>query len=136
MVQALILLPYTPMALLVLQELIQLGGDAYALLFKRHRQTWQQFSFSCKLCTTYVDPRGIAPLTTSRLIALDKCPGVRPIMIGETSCRIIGKATLEVIKCNILEAAGALQLCAGQEAGSEAAMQCIMSSKMSNLKPY
>lgn len=27
-----------------------------------------------KLCTTYGDPQPIAPLTTSHLIALDKCP--------------------------------------------------------------
>ena len=39
MVQAFVLLPSTPMALLVLRGLIQLGGDAYALLFKMHWQT-------------------------------------------------------------------------------------------------
>ena len=39
MVQAFVLLSSTPMALLVLQELTQLGGDTYALLFKVHRQT-------------------------------------------------------------------------------------------------
>lgn len=78
-----------------------------------------------KLCTTYVDPWGIAPLSTSHLIALDKCPGVQPIGIGETSRRIIGKAILAVAKCNIQEAAGALQLCAGQVAGSEAAIHAM-----------
>ena len=84
-------------------------------------------SVARKLCTNYVDPRGIAPLTASRLIALDKCPGVRPIGIGETSRRIIGKAILAVIKYDILEAAGSLQLCAGQEAGSEAAIHAMRS---------
>ena len=67
-----------------------------------------------KLCTTYVDPQSVAPLTASRLIALDKCPGIRPIGIGETVRRIIGKAVLAVIKYDILDAAGALQLCAGR----------------------
>ena len=36
------------------------------------------------------------------------CPGVRPIGIGETVHRIIGKAVLAVIKYDILDAAGAL----------------------------
>ena len=78
-----------------------------------------------KLCTSYVDPEALAPLTASRLIALDKCPGIRPIGVGETVRRIIGKAIMAVIKPDILEAAGTLQLCAGQEAGSEAAVHAM-----------
>ena len=37
-----------------------------------------------QICTTDVDPQGLAPLLASHLIALDKCPGVRPIGVGET----------------------------------------------------
>ena len=37
-----------------------------------------------KLCSHYVDPKGISSLMACRLIALDKSPGVRPIGIGET----------------------------------------------------
>ena len=59
------------------------------------------------------------------MIALDKCPGIRPIGVGETSTRIISKAILSVIKLDVLEAAGTLQLCAGQEAGSEAAVHAM-----------
>ena len=45
------------------------------------------------LCTELVDPATIAPLMASRLIALDKNPGVCPIGIGDTARRIIAKAT-------------------------------------------
>ena len=74
---------------------------------------------------TYVDPQGIAALTANRLIALDKCPRVRPTGVGEIVRRIISKAVLSVIKSDVLEAAGTLQLCAGHEAGCEAAMHSM-----------
>ena len=35
------------------------------------------------LCTSFVDPAGVAGLVTGRLIALDKNPGVYPIGSGE-----------------------------------------------------
>ena len=76
-----------------------------------------------KICTTYVDPQSIAALTANRPIALDKCPGVRPIGVGEIVRRIISKAVLSVIKSDVLEAA--LQLCAGHEAGCEAAIHSM-----------
>ena len=41
---------------------------------------------------TYVDPAGLTAFTACRLIALDKCPGVRPIGVGEVVRRIVGKA--------------------------------------------
>ena len=59
-----------------------------------------------KLCTTLVDPLCLAPFTACRLIALDKCPGVRPIGVCEVARRIISKAILSIIKPDILEAAG------------------------------
>lgn len=42
---------------------------------------------------------------------------ILPIGIGETSRRIIAKAVLAVTRCDIQDAAGSLQLCAGQIAG-------------------
>ena len=78
-----------------------------------------------RICTSYVDPHGISALVACRLIALDKCPGVRPIAIGETVRRIIGRAILSIIKASIMEAAGPKQLCAGQEAGCEAAIHAM-----------
>ena len=75
-----------------------------------------------RLCTTYVDPVGLSPFLACRLIALDKNPGVRPIGICETPRRIIAKAVLFITRGDIQEAAGAVQLCAGQIAGAEAAV--------------
>ena len=39
-----------------------------------------------KLCTTFVDPGGLSAFVSCRLIALDKCPGVRPIGAGGGNC--------------------------------------------------
>ncbi|MEM7298736.1 MAG: C2H2-type zinc finger protein [Bacteroidota bacterium] len=60
--------------------------------------------------------------TACRLIPLDKNPGIHPIGIGETLRRIIGKAILEIVKEEVMNAAGSLQLCAGQAGGCEAAV--------------
>ena len=59
-----------------------------------------------KLCTSYVDHRGIAPLLACRLVASDKSSGVRPIGIGNTVRRIIAKVILLVTKAEIQEIAG------------------------------
>ena len=80
------------------------------------------------LCTTLVDPCGLSALLACRLIALDKCPGVRPIGVCETARRIISKAILAVTKDDLQEAAGSLQLCAGQVAGIEAAIHAMRDS--------
>jgi len=78
-----------------------------------------------KLCTTFMDPGGLSAFVSCRLIALDKCPGVRPIGVGETVRRIIAKAVLSVLKEDIWEAAGSSQLCAGQLSGREAAVHSV-----------
>ena len=78
------------------------------------------------LCTTYIDPATIEPLVASRLIPLDKGEGaVRPIGVGEVIRRIIGKCVMNVAKGDVVEASGSLQLCAGQKAGSEAAIHAM-----------
>ena len=78
-----------------------------------------------RLCTTFVDPTGVSAFTACRLIPLDKRPGVRPIGVCEVVRRIIGKAVMSVIGQDVLKAAGPLQLCAGQEAGCEAAVHAM-----------
>ena len=81
-----------------------------------------------RICTTYVDPSCLMAYTSCRLIPLDKCPGVRPVGVGEVVRRIIGKAVMKIVKHDLQEAVGSIQLCAGQDAGCEAAvhaMECI-----------
>ena len=80
------------------------------------------------LASSLVDPGGLAPLLASRLVALDKNPGVRPIGVCETVRRIITKAILVVIRGDIQDAAGSMQLCAGQPAGTEAAIHAMRES--------
>ena len=72
-----------------------------------------------RLCTSYVDPRCIGPLTACRLIPLSKDPGVRPIGVCETLRRIIGKTILQVVGNDIQAVCGTSQLCARQRSGCE-----------------
>ncbi|XP_037787362.1 uncharacterized protein LOC119582922 [Penaeus monodon] len=67
----------------------------------------------------------IEAFTACRLIALDKKPGCRPIGVGEVLRRIVGKAIMEVTKDDIKAAVGNLQVCAGQKAGGEEAVQAM-----------
>lgn len=78
-----------------------------------------------RLATERVDPLGIKALLNNRLIPLDKNPGVRPIGIGETLRRIIGKAAMTVLKKDVMYAAGVTQVCAGHPAGCEAAIHAL-----------
>ena len=78
-----------------------------------------------KICSNYVDPLGISALVASRLIALDKNPGVRPIGIGEVVRRVIGKAILSVIKPDILDVTGCSQLCAGVSSACEGIVHTV-----------
>ena len=69
----------------------------------------------------------IRSLVVSHLIALDKCLGVRAIGIGETLCRVIGKAVCMAtrldITCTLV--CGSDQLCAGLQVGIEEAIHGI-----------
>ena len=64
-------------------------------------------------------------LMGGRLLALDKCPGVRPIGIGETWRRASAKCLLRVAGPAAKEACGSTQLCAGLEAGIEGAVHSM-----------
>ena len=78
-----------------------------------------------KIATQIVDPIPLQALTACRLIALNKNPGVRPIGIGETLRRIIGKSISWSLKEEIQEAAGPLQMATGLRSGAEAAIHSM-----------
>ena len=80
------------------------------------------------LCTEFIDPSSIEAMVASRLIPLDKGEGsVRPIGVGEVLRRIISKCVMKVVKPDVIEASGSLQVCAGQFSGSEAAVHAMRS---------
>ena len=67
----------------------------------------------------------IRALMANRLMALDKCPGVRPVGIGEIWRRLFAKCVLKVAGTEAKEACGSAQLCAGLEAGIEGAVHAV-----------
>lgn len=71
------------------------------------------------------DCQHLEAYTACRLIPLDKDPGCRPVGVGEVLRRIVGKCIMEVVKEDVRIAAGNLQVCAGHQAGGEAAIHAI-----------
>ena len=78
-----------------------------------------------RICTSFVNPKSISLLLACRLIALNKNLGVRPIGIGDTARQIIAKAMLSIVKADIQDASGCLQLFGGQISGIEAAVHAV-----------
>ena len=58
-------------------------------------------------------------------LPLNKCPGVRPVGVGEVVRRIVGKAVMKIFKCHFMDAIDSIQLCAGQDAGCEVAVHAM-----------
>ncbi|MCP4494129.1 MAG: hypothetical protein GY820_43525, partial [Gammaproteobacteria bacterium] len=83
----------------------------------------EQFAkFARSIATVHHSPDLLDAYVNCRLIPLNKNPGVRPIGIGETFRRIVGKAVSWVLKSDIQEVAGPLQVCTGLKIGAEAAV--------------
>ena len=62
------------------------------------------------------------------LVALDKCPGVRPIGVGVVKRRITGRIILDCIKQDLTSLSGNMQLCLGQKPGIEHAILSLRHS--------
>ena len=78
-----------------------------------------------KIATKKIDPTYLSAYTACRLIALDKQPGIRPVGVGETLRRIIGKALSKVIKNDVAQATAPIQSCGGVRGGAEAAVHAL-----------
>ena len=75
-----------------------------------------------RLSNSIVPWVNIRGLVANRLIALDKCPGVQPVGVGETLKRVVGKVIWLATKLDAKEVCGGIsQLCAGTGAGIEGA---------------
>ena len=64
-------------------------------------------------------------LMSGRLIALDKQPGIRPVVVGETWRRLMAKCLLRVLGPEAKTACGTTQLTGGVEAGIEGAIHAM-----------
>ena len=64
-------------------------------------------------------------LRAGRLVAIDKCPGVRPVGIGESWMRLISKCVLHVAGGEAKESCGIDQLCVGLESGIEGGIHAM-----------
>ena len=84
-----------------------------------------------RFCSESIHPDCLQEYTAGRLIPLDKGidseghPGVRPIGIGETLRRIVGKSVMGVLKNDVQVAGGCLQTCTGVRSGIEAAIHAM-----------
>ena len=77
------------------------------------------------LASKVVSPVGVSPLLPSRLVVLDKQPGVHPIGVGMVLWRIVGNVILAVTKTDVEDACGHLQKCSGTPSGMEAAVHAM-----------
>ena len=78
-----------------------------------------------KLCVEPDQTKSLEAFLASRLIPLDKNPGLRPIEIGKFIKRIIGKSVVHTLKEDIIRSVGNLEVCAGHESGCEAAIHAM-----------
>jgi hypothetical protein len=61
----------------------------------------------------------------NRLIALDMCPGVHPVGVGESLRRILGKPVCMLLRPDVEDVCKSDQLCVGIKAGIEGAIHAI-----------
>ena len=79
-----------------------------------------------RICTEDIPHNHLKLLWDCRLVPLMKDDnGVRPVGVGETIRRIIGKCVLKIVGSDVQLAAGALQTCAGIQSGIEAAIHAM-----------
>ena len=82
--------------------------------------------FVKRLCIKEIrNAESLESFIASILIPLDKHPGSRLIGVGEVLRRTAGKALIILLRKDVFQAAGLLQLCGYQFAGSEATIYAM-----------
>ena len=98
--------------------LLRFGKDSFAL-----REAVAEFT---RWMANSTPPwAAIRAIMANRLMALDKCPGVRPVGIGEIWRRLFSKCVLKEAGAEATEACGSDQLCAGLKADIEGAVHAV-----------
>ena len=82
-------------------------------------------AISGRLANSIVKWSDIRALMSSRFVALDKCPGVRPITIGEIPRRILCKVIVMATRDDITNLCGVDQLCSGLKSGIEGSVRAV-----------
>ena len=82
-------------------------------------------SITKRIASETLTKQHLSSYNACRLIALDKCPGVRPIGIGEVLRRIIGRVIVQCIRNDLKLLGGNTQLCLGQKCGIDHAIHSL-----------
>ena len=77
-----------------------------------------------KLCTEEL-PTSLKGFLACQLIPLNKNAGFRPIGVGKVLRRIKGKFIVSVVLNDMTSSVSSIQVCAGHEAGCEAAIHAM-----------
>ena len=84
------------------------------------------------LANSITDWNNIKALLANHLIALDKCPGIQPIRVGETLHCIISKTICLITQDDAEQVCGSSQLCGGVKCGTKGAIHTARELFQSN----